>query len=76
MLTPSKTIKSLEDGILITDDYLGFGANPIKGLFNDFLRGFSKEVFNQYSDKVKFWCTINEPGVVSMQGYFKFVVSV
>ena len=31
----NKTIKSLEDGILITDDYLGFGANPIKGLFND-----------------------------------------
>ncbi len=31
----NKTIKSLEDGILITADYLGFGSDPIKGLFND-----------------------------------------
>ena len=29
----NKTIKSLEDGILITKDYLGFGADPIEGIF-------------------------------------------
>ena len=35
-----------------------------------YLVSFSKKVFGCYSDRVKFWCTINEPGVVSMQGYF------
>jgi len=35
-----------------------------------YLVSFSKKVFDCYSDRVKFWCTINEPGVVSMQGYF------
>ena len=34
------------------------------------LVSFSEKVFNQYSDRVKFWCTINEPGVVAIQGYF------
>lgn len=34
------------------------------------LVSFSKKVFDEYSDRVKFWCTINEPGVVAMQGYF------
>ena len=33
-----------------------------------YLVSFSRKVFEQYSDRVKFWCTINEPGVVSMQG--------
>lgn len=31
---------------------------------------FSKKVFDAYSDRVKLWCTINEPGVVAVQGYF------
>ena len=29
----NKTIKSLEDGILITEEYLGFGADPVEGIF-------------------------------------------
>ena len=48
----------------------------------DKLRGFEKEenikyfisfcikVFNKYSNKVKYWCTINEPAVLAAQGYF------
>jgi len=31
---------------------------------------FCKRVFNEYSSKVDFWCTINEPAVVATQGYF------
>jgi len=31
---------------------------------------FSKKVFEEYSDRVEYWCTINEPGVVAVQGYF------
>ena len=30
---------------------------------------FCKRVFNEYSNKVKYWCTINEPAVVAAQGY-------
>ncbi|MDG2101895.1 MAG: enolase C-terminal domain-like protein [Dehalococcoidia bacterium] len=31
----NKTINKLDKGILYTNEYLGFGANPIKGIFND-----------------------------------------
>jgi len=31
---------------------------------------FCQRVFNEYSCKVSYWCTINEPGVVATQGYF------
>ena len=31
---------------------------------------FCKKVFNEYSHKVEYWCTINEPAVVATQGYF------
>ncbi|MAV64765.1 MAG: glycoside hydrolase family 1 protein [Pelagibacteraceae bacterium TMED124] len=31
---------------------------------------FSKHVFKKYSNKVKKWCTINEPEVYSVMGYF------
>ena len=31
---------------------------------------FCKRVFNEYSHKVEYWCTINEPAVVATQGYF------
>jgi beta-glucosidase len=31
---------------------------------------YCKRVFEEYSYKVEFWCTINEPGVVATQGYF------
>ena len=31
---------------------------------------FCERVFKEYSDKVSFWCTINEPAVVATQGYF------
>ncbi len=31
---------------------------------------FCQRVFKEYSSKVSFWCTINEPGVVATQGYF------
>ena len=31
---------------------------------------FCEKVFNEYSDKVQIWCTINEPAVVATQGYF------
>ena len=35
-----------------------------------YLVSFSERVFDKYSDRVKYWCTINEPGVVAVQGYF------
>ena len=31
---------------------------------------FSKTIFNLYSNRVRCWCTINEPGVFAVQGYF------
>jgi len=31
---------------------------------------FCKKVFLEYSNRVKYWCTINEPAVVATQGYF------
>ena len=31
---------------------------------------FSRKIFNSYSDRVKYWCTINEPAVFAVQGYF------
>ena len=31
---------------------------------------FCERVFKEYSSKVSYWCTINEPGVVATQGYF------
>ena len=31
---------------------------------------FCKRVFKEYSHKVEYWCTINEPAVVATQGYF------
>jgi len=31
---------------------------------------FCERVFKEYSHKVQYWCTINEPAVVSTQGYF------
>tara|TARA_B110000438_G_scaffold30148_1_gene29361 strand:+ start:21219 stop:22292 length:1074 start_codon:yes stop_codon:yes gene_type:complete len=31
----NKTINKLDKGILYTNEYLGFGANPIKGIFDD-----------------------------------------
>ena len=31
---------------------------------------FCQRVFIEYSEKVEYWCTINEPGVVATQGYF------
>ena len=54
-------------------------TNPI---WFDKLGGFEKEeniihfvsfcemIFSQYSAKVKNWCTINEPGVYAVMGYF------
>tara|TARA_B000000532_G_scaffold52942_1_gene40649 strand:+ start:14919 stop:16304 length:1386 start_codon:yes stop_codon:yes gene_type:complete len=36
----------------------------------DFFINFCKLVFNRYSDKVSNWCTINEPEVYSVMGYF------
>jgi len=32
---------------------------------------FSKLVFERYSDRVKLWCTINEPNVFMLQGYMR-----
>ncbi len=34
---------------------------------------YCKEVFSLYSDVVKYWCTINEPEVYSVMGYFSGV---
>ena len=31
---------------------------------------FCEKVFHEYSHKVEYWCTINEPAVVATQGYF------
>ena len=31
---------------------------------------FCERVFEEYSGKVDYWCTINEPAVVATQGYF------
>ena len=35
-----------------------------------YLVAFSERVFSEYSDRVNYWCTINEPAVVATQGYF------
>ncbi len=35
-----------------------------------FFISFCERVFKEFSSKVNFWCTINEPGVVATQGYF------
>ena len=32
---------------------------------------FCKKVFLEYSDRVKLWCTINEPEVYAIMGYFE-----
>ena len=34
---------------------------------------FSELIFNELSDIVKYWCTINEPAVYVSQGYFNGV---
>jgi beta-glucosidase len=34
---------------------------------------FCKRMFNEYSDRVQMWCTINEPGVYVFQGYVRAV---
>jgi len=31
---------------------------------------FSQKVFEKFSDRVIYWCTINEPAVYTVQGYF------
>jgi beta-glucosidase len=31
---------------------------------------FSQKIFEEYSDRVIYWCTINEPAVYTVQGYF------
>ena len=31
---------------------------------------FSQKVFEEFSDRVIYWCTINEPAVYTVQGYF------
>ena len=31
---------------------------------------YCEKIFKEFSNKVSFWCTINEPGVVATQGYF------
>ena len=36
----------------------------------DYFISFCEVVFNRYSDRVKDWCTINEPEVYSVMGYF------
>jgi len=32
---------------------------------------FAKKMFEEYSEKVSMWCTINEPGVYAFQGYLR-----
>lgn len=32
---------------------------------------YCKKMFNEFSNKVTMWCTINEPGVYAFQGYVK-----
>ena len=36
----------------------------------EYFLSFCKKVFPLFSDKVKMWCTINEPEVYSIMGYF------
>ena len=36
----------------------------------DFFVSFCEKIFPIFSDKVKIWCTINEPEVYSVMGYF------
>ncbi len=39
----------------------------------EYLVRFAKKLFTEYSDTVKLWCTILEPGVYAFQGYFRGV---
>ena len=45
------------------------GAFENKENINLFV-SFCERVFNEYSNKVDYWCTINEPAVIATQGYF------
>ena len=35
-----------------------------------FFKKYCEIIFTEYSSKVKFWCTINEPAVMTSMGYF------
>lgn len=35
-----------------------------------YFKRFCEKMFNEYSNEVKMWCTINEPGVFAVMGYF------
>ena len=75
----SDVIDSLIKNDIVPVITLHHFTNPI--WFDD-MGGFEKEdnidhfisfcevVFNRYSDRVKDWCTINEPEVYSVMGYF------
>ena len=75
----SDVIDSLIKNQIVPVITLHHFTNPI--WFDD-MGGFEKEgnidhfisfceiVFNRYSDRVKDWCTINEPEVYSVMGYF------
>ena len=64
-ITPFVTLHHFTNPIWF-DELGGFEKEENIKYFID----FSKKVFNQYSDKVRNWCTINEPEVYSVMGYF------
>ncbi len=51
------------------DDLGGFEVEDNIEIFES----FSEKVFSEFSDRVKIWCTINEPAVYSVMGYFQGV---
>ena len=74
-----KMINSLIKNNIIPVITLYHFTHPIwfekKGAFEKksnilFFRDFCELIFNQYSSKVNFWCTINEPAVMTSMGYF------
>ena len=51
------------------DELGGFEIEKNIQIFED----FCEKVFSEYSDRVGIWCTINEPAVYSVMGYFQGV---
>ncbi len=64
-ITPVITLHHFTNPIWF--DQIG-GFEKIENI--DYFLLFCNYVFSKYSSKVKNWCTINEPGVYSVMGYF------
>lgn len=67
-LEPMVTLHHFTDPLWLTD--LGGWENP---LVEDFFSRFTERVVEAFGDQVHLWCTINEPIVYAVSGYFEGV---